>query len=195
MMNIEQTKKMNFMIKELTKSGMVSSFEDAVDQASSLYSNSMPYTLQVSQKEEPRQQLETDPKVSDTANYTAQVSPKTDDLDLFERRVHSTIRHNNDSIASEMNKLWQELKSVKSHYQQELEQLRNMMETLKVSRRQEPNAEVQRSLVESSSQKQQASHAAPQQKQAQSKEENHPRQGSFTPNNIDLESYFYFGNK
>ncbi|MFH1510971.1 MAG: hypothetical protein ABIF10_04710 [Candidatus Woesearchaeota archaeon] len=43
-MDIEQTKKMNFMIRELTRTGSAKSYDDAMKMAGSVYSDGLPET-------------------------------------------------------------------------------------------------------------------------------------------------------
>ncbi|MGM5487481.1 MAG: hypothetical protein ACQESG_00875 [Nanobdellota archaeon] len=154
-MDVEQTKKMNFMIKELTKSGMVTSFEDAIDKASSMYENAMP---------EERQQEAKAP----CSHVQAQSVPQSNSehvsqsVDLLERKFTNTLKQNNQAIATEMRKIWEELKALKDM-----------------------------------SKPAQAAHPAPAgpQPAAPQKAESHPRQGDFNPTNVDLEKYFYYGNR
>ncbi|MFP4424697.1 MAG: hypothetical protein ACLFP2_05735 [Candidatus Woesearchaeota archaeon] len=146
---------MNFMIKELTKSGMVTSFEDAIDKASNLYANAMP---------EERQREEIKPRSQAQPQEQNQVQPS---LDLLERKFTNTMKQNNQAIANEMKKIWEELQSLKKQ-----------------------SVQAQQRTQQSPSQAQPV-----QQTPQPPKAESHPRQGDFTPTNVDLEQYFYYGKR
>ncbi|MFO7710558.1 MAG: hypothetical protein R6V53_02225 [Candidatus Woesearchaeota archaeon] len=149
---------MNFMIKELTKSGMVTSFEDAIDKASNLYANAMP-----EEREEVKTQSQ--PQQSQVEPQTQAQTQSQPNLDLLERKFTNTMKQNNQAIANEMKKIWEELQSLKKQSMQ---------------------AQVQ-------AQSQNQAQNQTQQKPAQP--ESHPRQGDFTPTSVDLEQYFYYGKR
>ena len=195
-MNVEQTKRMNLMIKELTKSGMVSSFADAVDTAAGLYEGAMPQDKNVSQvieatrendapaqeaegsdKEAASEQVETQPQQESQEPHPP--SQPTLGLEEVQSCVQERIDANNQSIAKDLRSLYEEIKKVQSGYQQEIDDLKNQIKALKASR---PSGQQELSQEN--------------EKQPEKKEgPENPRQGSYSPDAVVLENYFYYGNK
>jgi len=159
MMDIAKTQKMNLMIKELTKSGRVSNFDDAVYTASELYENAMPNPSQPQKS----QQKNPNSKVSENP----QQKP---DEELIKR----FIRQNNEGIAREMKKIWDYIKYMEQSYEKEIKELKAKLSQAKA--------------IAKAPEKTQTTLNRP-------SEESSPKNGTFTPNNVALESYFYYGNK
>ena len=88
-MNIEQTKKMNIMIKELTKTGTVTNFDDAVAMAGNMYEEGLPETPQVIAEESDRMR------------------------DLVDRRIRFNLAGLTDNINSELKRVWDALEDLK----------------------------------------------------------------------------------
>lgn len=160
-MDIEQTKRMNFMIKELTKSGMVSSFDDAIDTASGLYHNAMP---EDKKPEAPPVEEETQELPVDEAETTYEKVQEE-----LKSHVSNAIKNNNVDIAKSMQKIWDEVQSLKREYQKELQALKQDLK---------------------------APEPAPKKENLNNYQEDpHPRQGDYAPDNVVLENYFYCGQR
>lgn len=157
-MDIEQTKRMNFMIKELTKSGMVNSFDDAISTASGLYHNAMPED----KKPEAAQVEITEQEVPTETTYE-NVQEK------LKSHVTNEIKNNNVDIAKSMQKIWDELQSLKREYQKEIQALKQDLKSPEPASKKETLNNYQ--------------------------EDPHPRQGDYAPDNVVLENYFYYGQR
>ncbi|MCB9362785.1 DUF2240 family protein [Candidatus Woesearchaeota archaeon] len=160
MMNIEELRKANQMIAELTKNGHVQSFDDAVSQATSIYENSVPESYK--RQETVVQEL---PKVE----------PQTKSVTEQEIRqiVSDAIMKNNKLIAEEMKKLYNEMQQIKAIKAQPVER---------------PVEQVQQHASNQVSTENSGG-------KPQTQKESHPRQGNFSPDNVVLENYFYYGSK
>lgn len=90
-MNIEQTKKMNFMIKELTKTGTASTFDDAVAMAGNMYEEGLP--------ERPS---------------TVVISETTDRMrELVDKRIRHHVSSITEQVNAELTRLWQAVEEVR----------------------------------------------------------------------------------
>lgn len=201
------------MIKELTKSGMVGSFDEAVNTASGLYQNGMPQDRNVSQvlqthnsqaaiidsnAEISTSTTEVQTETADTnmnVEITEQLEPVAQvsfTMDHVENKISCCIKDNNVAIANEMKKMYSQMADMKSHYEQEIAQLKNFINTMQVTKQHQDNAAERAQPV---TQHQSVAQTAPSTQAAEAKPEAHPRQGEFTPQNVELESYFYYGTK
>jgi hypothetical protein len=197
-MNIEQTKKMNLMIKELTKSGMVNSFDDAVTQATGLYQNSMPTHMQSSQvlvKPEPVKKQDS-AQVSEISEEKVVESNSGFDTQqvnkVVEEKINSIMQKNNTQIANEMKKIWDYIKDMKEGYESKIIELKRELNANRQANQSNNNSNDQNSKPDWNN-----ANANTKQTQlnTQKKENVNPRQGEFTPDNVVLENYFYYGNK
>ena len=181
MMNIENTKKMNSMIKELTKSGMVSCFDQAIDTAQSLYQDAMP-------KEKEQKQ-----EVKEQTQISSDNQPDALPQDILQRKIDYAIRQNNENIAVDMQKLYNELKEMKEHYHNEILRLRNIIDILKIT---SSNGQSVPSVKSNNENNANINKPKPVQKKLEvPKKEENPRSGDFSPDNVVLENYFYYGTK
>lgn len=205
-MNIEQTKRMNLMVKELTKSGVVSSLDDAVGTAAGLYDGAMPQDKNVSkvleatrqmdgangaQKEEQMQEsppLETGSETEEHADASSGQGDTQEprhpqqpsiDHETVKRCVQEGISANNQSIAQDMRALYEQIQKVQKEYQEEIKELKKEIKELKASR---PAGQQELSQE-------------PKKKEPEKKEPENPRQGSYSPEGVVLENYFYYGTK
>lgn len=173
-MNIQQTQKMNFMIKELTQSGIVSNFDDAVTMASDLYTNGQPSTV-MSEPSSSSMESKEEPMTA---------SPSQVSSSEFERIAERKAKNEIQNYAMEMQK---ELTALKEEVASLKIQMRNQAasQPSQVSQPVQPKVE----------QEQPQQEAQPQQQLRTETQQEHPRQGKHNPNNVELEDYFYFGVK
>lgn len=110
-MNIEQTKRMNHMIKQLTAKGIVSQFDEAVQVASNLYDNAMP-----------------DSKESEATVPRQEQQPQQQGLEpnfaMVDRKIKFAIQHNNELINAQFQKMWDEVQKIRDDYQRRLSELK-----------------------------------------------------------------------
>ncbi len=167
-MNIEQTQKMNFMVRELTKSGIVSNFDDAVTMASDLYTNGSPSTVQSSES-------------STVAESTPETAKTTSDFSDFERiaerKANNAVQNYALELQKELTSLKQEIESLKLQLKNQVSAPAPSQPTQVFQPREEP--------VQQQAQKQLRTET----------KEAHPRQGNNSPDNIELEDFFYYGTK
>lgn len=113
-MNIEQTKKMNFMIKELRNNGIVSQMGDAVEMASGMYDNAMP-----------------NGKSSDSqANFQNNPSSEEKSPDVYqviERKLRYARSEHDRMIEEKFRELTVEMQRMKQQYDNQLKELRRQI--------------------------------------------------------------------
>ncbi len=191
-MDIEQTKRMNFMIKELTKSGIVNNFDDAVSMATGLYTNGSPESTQSSAS------VAVEPKESVTAS-----EPSYDHIEkLAERKAKNAVQNYAMELNKELESLRSEIDSLKLQLRTQQAPLSNQVQEPKPEPIvEQAKPEIQETIQQEITQPQQQEIAQPQQirqetpQPQQQKEEPHPIQGEHSPNNVDLQEFFYFGTK
>jgi hypothetical protein len=203
MMNIEQTKKMNLMIKELTKSGMVNSFDDAVTQATGLYQNSMPTHLQTSQViEKPKPEMQKSVEMTENLDveHTESVQ-KIAGLNneqvkiIVDENINSVMKKNNTQIANEMKKIWDYIKDMKEGYESKISELKKELNASMQNNQNSQNNQGNQNLNNFSQGNNNNNNNRHAQQNKPKTQNVNPRQGEFTPDNVVLENYFYYGNK
>ena len=101
MMDVGQTQKMNFMIKELTKNGVVTTFDDAVGVAGELYPKGMPSTASTILSE-------SDNSVTAVASH-----PNDDLLRMVERKAEALMKANNTKYDGDILRIWTHITELK----------------------------------------------------------------------------------
>jgi hypothetical protein len=195
-MNIEQTKRMNFMIKELRKNGIVNQFADAVNIAGGLYENAMPDSrseaIPVTAQKEAYNQ----------ANGYSQVGSEDQTVhQMMDRKIKYAKIEQEELFNQKLRQFYEHLQGIHSAYDSQIQELKAEVQRLRAGiPRQEqqmiltPQAPVQSNtpepvikapVIESSppaSSKPVVSSAG-------------SRSGDLTPNDVVLENYFYFGKR
>lgn len=183
-MDIEQTKKMNFMIRELTRTGAVRNFEDAVSVAGTVYESGLP---------EPR------------ASYSV-----TDDSDRMRDIVDQRIRHHLSDLGSQTSAELKKHAELRDNLHEEVKRLWQAVEELKqlaaapkpvhkpveVESTSESVPEAAAPAVEVKPVEQPREAVAPAvapRPAAPSAPAPHPRAGNYQSDDVALEKFFYFG--
>lgn len=173
MIDIEQTKKLNFMIKELTRTGAVSSFDDAVTMAGNVYDGGLPKTTtsSVIAQDGDRMRELVDMRIRHhLANHSDQVNQRV-----------SKLVEQNQSLSAEIKQLWGAIESLKQSAPRAIkpEEIDSTKE-LKVEPRPEPQLQP-RGFVE--------------EKKPEQATVCHPRSGAYNSQDVALDKFFYFGRK
>lgn len=99
-MDIEQTKKMNFMIRELTRTGSAKNYDDAMAMAGSVYNGGLPENKAVA-----------NPEIAvELENRMSREMARVLERQTFEAKANMDFR---ESMAQEMKKLWGALEEIK----------------------------------------------------------------------------------
>ena len=179
-MDVEKTIKVNNLAKELLKHGLVSSIDEGVEKATRHVDRELAGSAELNQE-----------KPAVASQSTASVSPQEEGTDarMFERKLNYMAK----SFAEQFNA---EIGAVKK----QMELMNNDIKSLRQTIRDLSNRSVQPSSQSSSSSQPQQQLRQPSEQQQQPKKKKDdepikPRTGDLTPDDIDLEDYFYFGNK
>ncbi|MFH0978685.1 MAG: hypothetical protein V1837_05265 [Candidatus Woesearchaeota archaeon] len=175
MIDIEQTKKLNFMIKELTRTGAASSFDDAVAMAGNVYEEGLPETTAsvVLAKEGDRVRQLIDERIR---HHLANAS---EGLNNELKRVSES----HESLKSELKQLWQAVEGIKQQAPKHIkpEEIDSTKDTVIPM----PQPEVVQHPRGFTSPMEQPRPALV----------DHPRSGSYKSDDVALDKFFYFGNK
>jgi hypothetical protein len=204
-MDIEQTKRMNFMIKELRKNGIVSQFSDAVSLAQNLYADGMPESRQQAilmppQRQEPMQMISS----STTDNNQIEKQEEAENIDssniyrIIDRKISYAQREHNEMLKTMLSEMKIEMNQITSRYEQEILSLKNMINNLKnQSIVQKTNQTTLINPVQESTSKIKETPIHVEQPKQMRNDNNgsSPRVGDYNPDNVVLENYFYFGKK
>ena len=155
-MDLAQTQKMNNLIGDLTKSGRVDNFDDAVSMAGNIYDSGLP---------------------------EAQISEEGNRMRELELAIRSQLSTVVQDINSELSKIWQVL-----------EELQKNPPKPEVDSTAEQPAQQQAQEEEPQDEPPAEPDEQPEEiEQEQSNE--HPRTGNNNSEDVDLEKFFYFGQK
>lgn len=109
-MDVEATMKMNNMVKNLTKHGIISDSAEAIKMAATMYN--------VEKKEEEKQQCGKETKIKEK-------SMSDDVKHLIDKRLQYFIEKNNEVIIKEFQNIWTRLNEINSDVDSRLSQFRD----------------------------------------------------------------------
>jgi len=171
-MDIEQTKKLNFMIKELNRTGCVSSYDDAMAVAGNIYDGGLPKSTEIENGERMREMVD--------MRIQHHLSQNQEELGAKLAKVTEA----NDSLKQELKQLWQAIESLKQAPRFEKPQ--------EIESTPEVRPAVQQSFVDT------PKAFVPREQPVQQERpiiQNSPRCGSYNSNDVALDKFFYCGNK
>jgi|GEM_PF-1990284 len=170
-MDVNKTVKINKLAKELLKHGLVDSIEEGMTSAEKHI-----------REEEGGEQMETQ-KSEQTSVASSQSINQGDNqtnVAILERKLNYLAKSFAEQFNAEIGEVKKQIESINK----ELREIRDKIRQASVQRQSQP------------SQPQQQLHQEPPKQQLKKDEaEIKPRTGDLTPDDVDLENYFYFGNK
>lgn len=184
-MNVNETVRINNLARELLKHGLVSTLDDGIEKAKEMTRDGVDIggvqDAQLKTGGEPQQLEPEEPAQEQTPEQPpeeqpSEVSDQSNDLKIMERKLNYLAK----SFAEQFNS---EMDGVKK----QIEMLNNDLKDIKgkIKQGQAQPQEPQQKLETEDSPKE----------QKKDDEEVKPRTGDLTPDDVDLENYFYFGNK
>jgi hypothetical protein len=171
-MDIEQTKKMNFMIRELTRTGAVRGYEDAMVMAGNVYEEGLPQ-----------------------AQASLVVTEESDRVrDCVDKRIRN-------HLADLTEQLGVETKANASFREQTLGELKRIWASLEEMKQQAPKPQHRPAEIESTAEVKSVAPAElkpepkPELRQEEKKQapQPHPRAGNYNSDDVSLDKFFYFG--
>jgi hypothetical protein len=190
-MDVNKTVQANKLARELVKYGLVSSIDEGVSKATAMVKEGFDYTpdpavavqsasaqpSQAAQVQMPQQQQMS----HQTGNYEpSEVSTQSGEARLFERKLNYLAKSFADQFNKEMGEVRKQIDSINN-------EMRNIRDQMAAARRQASQSQEPQQRLSSDS-----SASAPPKKRRDD-EPIKPRTGDLTPDDIDLDSYFYFG--
>ncbi|MBW2992692.1 hypothetical protein KY345_05740 [Candidatus Woesearchaeota archaeon] len=166
-MNLDKTVKINNIARELLKHGLVSTLEDGIEKAKEMTKDGvdMGEIEQTSDNETEQQQPSEQP---------SQASDQSNDMRIMERKLSYLAK----TFAEQFNAEIGEVKKQIEMLNNDLKDIKEKIKQVQV----QPQQEQQILEEEPKNAK-------------KDDEEIKPRTGDYTPDNVELEDYFYFGNK
>jgi hypothetical protein len=208
-MNIEQTKRMNFMIKELQKNGIVSQFADAINIAGGLYENAMP------DSKEEAIPVTAQKAAYNQANGYSQVSVsqvaggEQTVPQMVDRKIKYAKVEQEELFNQKLRQFYEHLQGIHAQYDLQIQELKAEVQRLRAGipkQEQQMTLGGEPSIISGSAQQavnETFSHIAHEQdpklvqaaipKSAASQNKGAPRSGDLIPDDVVLENYFYFG--
>jgi hypothetical protein len=181
-MDINKTVQANKLARELVKYGLVSSMDEGMSKATTMVkegfdcpSDQASLTVQPDQESQAAAQ---ESASAQTGSYQpSEISDQSGDLKIFERKLNYLAK----SFAEQFNKEIGEVKKQIDLINSELRNIRGQMAQA-------------RQLASQSQDSQQRLNSSESPKKKKDDDVIKPRTGDLTPDDIDLDSYFYFGN-
>lgn len=175
-MDVSKTVQANKLARELVKYGLVDSMDEGVSKATTMVKEGFDYTPDPA--DSPAQPAQSQPSASQqTGSYQpSEVSSQSGDAKVFERKLNYLAK----SFADQFNKEIGDVKKQIDLINSELRNIRGQM--------------AQQRQTASQSQPSQQKISQPEMTKKQREEATiKPRTGDLTPDDVDLEDYFYFG--
>jgi hypothetical protein len=167
-MDIEQTKKMNFMIRELTRTGSCKNFDDALAMAGNIYEGGMPdshTSLVVTEESERVREL-----------VDQRIRHHLSSLDSLKEAANKNADFR-ENVSGELKRLWAAIDLLKQEAPKPQQRPAEIESTAAVEQPQPVEQKVQLRLPQ-------------EEKQAPAP---HPKAGNYNSNDVSLDKFFYFG--
>ena len=179
-MDAASVSKMNDMVKNLTKHGIISNSEEAVKMAEKMYNVEKGEKKSEEAPAEDVQVREME-ESSDKSDYSEQKIQE-----LVDKRAKQLIDDNNKAIILEFHKLWERLNKIMPDIESRLADIKQNI-NVSVTDVDPEASEVKPEAKEEPK----ASEAS---KNSEAKD-NHPRSGGFNTDDVSVEKFFYCGQK
>jgi polyhydroxyalkanoate synthesis regulator phasin len=173
-MDVNKTVQANKLARELVKYGLVSSIDEGMSKATTMVKEGFDIASEQAAAQQPQPQQDASQQ---TGSYQpSEVSAQSNDVKMFERKLNYLAK----SFADQFNKEMGDLKKQIDLINDELRNIRGQMAQA-------------RQMASQQQQPQQKTDTNGMTKKQREEATIKPRTGDLTPDDVELEDYFYFG--
>lgn len=169
-LNVEATLKMNDMVKNLTKHGIISNSHEALEMASKMYNvekndEDMGINIEMSNEQKIKEELKS----------------------MIDKRLQYFLEKHNSMVYKEFQEIWTKMNQLGPHFENKIEQMRNEMSVINQNQPNDVQQSTQKKL------RQEINQDLKENKEEKIKD--NPRSGKFDNDDVSVEKFFYFGEK